>query len=248
MRMLFIPIALFLFSCKNRPAPPDIPPPPTSAQPLPVNGNNDRFEYTLQTAHPNAQALMKDDFFWSPIEETGPFGSDDGSDAAYGFRTWRKQHPATHPLVYLKQLVAEWKYPYFDWHEMDTTKIKDYMASSAQPDEATIQQQIQALKNIADTGENKLSDKERRDIVLTSARDMNAMFLLGQDNAIIGTGFAQFVLEGKIDAELKALTLTALKRQLLPLFINRYDADYSRKRKQQLTKMLAVIQKAGEEA
>ena len=35
------------------------------------------FEYSLETAHPNAHALMKEDFFWSPIEESSPFGSDD---------------------------------------------------------------------------------------------------------------------------------------------------------------------------
>ncbi|HSV11878.1 MAG TPA: hypothetical protein VLI68_13975, partial [Hanamia sp.] len=44
----------------------------------------DNFEYTFKSANPKAQALMTDEFYWSPIEETAPFGSDDGSDAAYG--------------------------------------------------------------------------------------------------------------------------------------------------------------------
>ncbi len=73
---------------------------------------------------------------------------------------------------------------------------------------------------------------------------MGGDFLLGQDNAIIGTGFAQFVLEGKIDDELKALTITALNRQLLPVLIDRYDDNYRDERKEQLTKMLEVIRKA----
>jgi len=55
----------------------------------------DNFEYSFKNAHPNAQALMKDDFYWSPIEETAPFGSDDGWEAAYGFREWRYPFLAT---------------------------------------------------------------------------------------------------------------------------------------------------------
>ena len=73
---------------------------------------------------------------------------------------------------------------------------------------------------------------------------MGGLYLLGQDNAIIGIGFAQFVLEGRIDNDIKSLTIIAIKRQMLPLFINRYDDNYRDKRKQQLTKMLEVINKA----
>jgi uncharacterized protein YfeS len=40
-----------------------------------------KFEFSPKTAHPNAQALMKEDFFWSSIDESAPFGSDGGSDA-----------------------------------------------------------------------------------------------------------------------------------------------------------------------
>jgi len=42
---------------------------------------------------------MKEDFYWSPIDESGPFGSDAGSDAAYGFQKWRKSHPTTSPSI-----------------------------------------------------------------------------------------------------------------------------------------------------
>jgi uncharacterized protein YfeS len=73
---------------------------------------------------------------------------------------------------------------------------------------------------------------------------MNGIYLLGQDNAIIGVGFAQFVLEGHIENDIKDLTTTAIKRQLLPLLINRYDEDYRGKRKEQLNKMLEVVKKA----
>jgi hypothetical protein len=68
----------------------------------------DKFEYSLKTAHPNAKALMTEDFYWSPIEETGPFGSDDGWDAAQGFRQWRSLNKSATPIIYLKELIARW--------------------------------------------------------------------------------------------------------------------------------------------
>ena len=207
-----------------------------------------KFEYALESAHPKAQVLMQDEFYWSPIEETAPFGSDDGSDAAYGFKQWRQFNKKTSPVTYLKDLIEGWQYPFFDYNEMDTTKIKAYILSKANPDENTIQQQMQmlkeAFKNSTDTSMNNLDDKQLRDLINSTSQEMGGSYLLGQDNAIIGTGFAQFVLEGHIDDDIKALTITAIKRQLLPLLINRYDANYRETRKQQLTKMLSVINKA----
>lgn len=132
---------------------------------------------------------------------------------------------------------------------MDTTKIKEYITRKANLDEATIQQQIQTLKEInknsTDTSSRKLDDNQLREIIISSSNSMGDSFLLGQDNAIIGIGFAQFVLEGGIDDDIKNLTITAIKRQLLPLLINRYDDNYRDIRKQQLTKMHEVLNKAG---
>ncbi len=48
----------------------------------------DDFELSPDTAHPKAKTLLTKDFFWSPSEETGPFGSDDGSDCFHGFMEW----------------------------------------------------------------------------------------------------------------------------------------------------------------
>jgi uncharacterized protein YfeS len=208
----------------------------------------DNFEYSLKTAHPNAQALMKEDFYWSPIEETGPFGNDDGWDAALGFHKWRLLNKTQSPIIYLKDLIASWHYPYFDWNEMDIVKIKEFITSRANIGEVEIQKQMQqfkeAMKNSADTSIKDMSDAQLRQIILSSSQHIGGSFLLGQDNAIIGTGFAQFALEGKVDSDLKVLTITAIKRQLLPVLIDRYDDSYRGKRKEQLMKMLAVISKA----
>ena len=212
------------------------------------NKTMDNSEYTFKSANPKAQALMTDEFYWSPIEETAPFGSDDGSDAAYGFRQWRLLNKTTSPETYLKDLIARWQYPFFDYNEMDTTKIKEYLNYKKELSETDIQQQIKTLKDLnkdlPDAYINKLDDKQLREFITLSSTGMGGLYLLGQDNAIIGIGFAQFVLEGRIDNDIKSLTIIAIKRQMLPLFINRYDDNYRDKRKQQLTKMLEVINKA----
>ena len=99
-----------------------------------------RFEFSLKTAHSNAAVLMQEDFYWSPIEETGPFGSDDGSDAAYGFVEWRQRFPFAGPLAYLKDLIPRWGYPYFDWNELDTAKIRAYIILPAQIDKKSMEE------------------------------------------------------------------------------------------------------------
>lgn len=207
----------------------------------------DQFEYTYENAHPRAQALMKDEFYWSPIEESAPFGSDDGSDAAYGFLEWRSDNKKASPVVYLDELIEGWQYPFFDYREMDTTKIRAYIFPP-DPDEKTIQEKIkiarEAFENSPDTAGRKLSDKELRDMVMYTSRQMGIAYLVGLDNAIIAIGFAQFVLEGKIDNDMRALAITAINRQLLPMLINRYDQEYREVRKHQLTKMLEIIHKA----
>lgn len=208
----------------------------------------DKFQFDFKSAHPKAQAVMTDEFYFSPIEETAPFGNDDGWDAAYGFKEWRLTNKSQSPVVYLKDLIERWQYPFFDYNEMDTTKIKAYINQKNELSEADIQQQINAIKEIgrslSDTSGMNLEDSQWRDMILSSARGMNDVYLLGQDNAIIGIGFAQFVLEGHIDNDIKDLAITAIKRQLLPLLINRYDKMYRDKRKKQLTKMLEVVKKA----
>lgn len=210
-----------------------------------IDMNN--FEYSFASAHPNAKTLMKDSFLWSPIEESAPFGSDDGSNAAHRFKEWRNINPVVSPTKYLEDLFLNWNYPYFNLNEMDTSKIQNYINTKAHLDESEIVGQIKMLKEInnnsGDSTANKLSDQQLRDIINSSQQSMGGMYLLGKDNAIIGVGFAQFVLEGKIDKEMKVLTVTAIKRQLLPMLIHRYEDKHQEKRVFQLTKMLELINK-----
>ncbi len=138
----------------------------------------DNFVLTPEKAHPKAKQIMTEEFYWSPIEESGPFGSDDGSDAFYSFRQWRVNNKTVSPTVYLKELNEEWGY---------------------QSDEATI-----------------------------------------------AIGFGQFVLEGRIDEDIKALTKEVLSKQLKPSLIEKWQGDYQNTRTEQLTKMLATVDRMNE--
>ncbi len=88
------------------------------------------YAISRKDAHPNAQALLAEDFYWNPIEESGPFGSDDAADAFGGFRQWRRDNKTTSPVVYFADLIGSWGYAPFNWAEMDVEKIKAYIAAS----------------------------------------------------------------------------------------------------------------------
>jgi uncharacterized protein YfeS len=45
-----------------------------------------------ETAHPRARELMVEEFFWDCVDEEAPFGSDEGHDAYFEFRSWRSEH------------------------------------------------------------------------------------------------------------------------------------------------------------
>jgi uncharacterized protein YfeS len=174
--------------------------------------NND---LSAETAHPNAKKLLVDNFYWSPIDESGPFGNDDGSDAVYGFKDWRPANLSTSPVSYLKALIKDWGYETPDWYEMRPEKIEEFIET---PVKVNMSGAVQY---------SKLGDRT----------------LLGLDNAIIAVAFGQYAHEGLIDAELKNLASIALKRELLPVLLNRWDKDYQEKRKIQLQAMLDAVTK-----
>jgi uncharacterized protein YfeS len=161
----------------------------------------DDFELSPDKAHPNAKKLLTEDFYWSPIDETGPFGSDDASDCFYSFVEWRIDNKSGSPVTYLKELIDEWGYPTFDLNITDPQRIKELLDS------------------------------------------MDSRMLIGQDNAIVAIGFGQFVLEGKIDNDIRDLTRKAIKRELTTELVNQFREDYRETRKGQLEKMLSVVDK-----
>lgn len=70
---------------------------------------------SYRQAHPLARPLMDEDFYYSPIEESGPFGSDDAADTFAGFCQWRPGNKEVSPLEYLKLQFEDWEYPPLDW-------------------------------------------------------------------------------------------------------------------------------------
>ena len=204
----------------------------------------DFFSNPKKHAHPKAKRLMNEDFFWSSMDEAGPFGSDSGAEAAEGFNQWRKRNKSESPVKFLYDLLPSWGFALFDWNELDPVKINDYIRTKA--DVGDLDQHIARLKetiqNSPSFSGNDLTDEALKDIVLKSAEGMGNIYLLQMDNAIIGTGFAQFVLEGKIDGDLHYLTLTALKRQMLPVIMDTYNKDFREIRKQTLVKLANVIE------
>ncbi|MGC4034882.1 MAG: hypothetical protein QM764_02900 [Chitinophagaceae bacterium] len=190
---------------------------------------------------------MNEDFFWSPNDEAGPFGSDSGADAAHGFSQWRKTNATANPINYLSDLLVRWNLPLFDWNELDPEKVAEFIKIKANTDNIfqQVEQLKQSLKNSPGFDDN-ISDESIQDLILKSAEGMGGIYLLQMDNAIIGTGFAQFAMEGKIDSDLHYLTHTALRRQLLPILIERYSEEHKANRKEVLNKMIKVIELANQ--
>ena len=202
-----------------------------------------RFEFSPQTAKPIAKALMKEDFFWSSIDDSGPFGSDAGSDAAYGFYHWRSTHPDDPPLTYLQQLINGWRFPPISWEETDTGKIRAYMSIGYHPSEAEIQQSIEILKKAnSRPGVRQLTDSALRKVVLSSGTGMGLTYLNNIDEAIVGTAFAQIVMEGKIDPKLKRYAAIALRREMLLLITRQFgQPDQIKSHNDKSKKMLSVL-------
>ena len=210
------------------------------------NNSMDTYELSPETAHPNAKKLLTEEFYWSPIEESGPFGNDEGSDAFYGFREWRKTNQKTTPIKYLKNLINEWGYPPFDIYTLDTIKIKEYIASNNQLDPSLIQDQIPAMKEnfkeMAEREGREFDENLFNQILSMSTGNMGSSYILGIDNAIIAVGFGQFILEGRINKDLKELTLISLERELTPILLAKWDT-YKQTRIELLNKMILTIDK-----
>lgn len=88
------------------------------------------YSLSIENAHPNAKRLMNDEFYWSPIEETAPFGNDDGADTYAGFAEWRQTHKRNNPVEFLKEQISYWGYPEFDLNETDLEQLKPYLKQS----------------------------------------------------------------------------------------------------------------------
>lgn len=51
-----------------------------------------------ETAHPRAREIMVESIFWDCADEAAPFGSDEGAEAYYEWRSWREENQSA-PLI-----------------------------------------------------------------------------------------------------------------------------------------------------
>lgn len=61
-----------------------------------------------KTAHPASVNFMNEEWWWDEADDFSPFGSDDGSDAFYGFKTWREKNSKAEPAAYILELEKDW--------------------------------------------------------------------------------------------------------------------------------------------
>ncbi len=66
------------------------------------------YSPTIDKAHPTAKRLMNEEFYWSPIDETAPFGSDDGADTYAGFADWRQTHKTDNLKDFVMEQIDRW--------------------------------------------------------------------------------------------------------------------------------------------
>lgn len=79
-----------------------------------------------KTAHPLAAKLMTDSWFWEPADDWSPFGNDDGSDAFYIFKDWRKDNPDAEPATLLDVLEKKWAMSFSHKNMLSENELEAY--------------------------------------------------------------------------------------------------------------------------
>ncbi|MBY0424958.1 MAG: hypothetical protein K2Q22_04910, partial [Cytophagales bacterium] len=132
---------------------------------------------------------------------------------------------------------------------MSESKISEYMLKKTQVSNPGFNDQMPALmeqfKKMAKDAGKEFDEKQFKELMEATSSSMGGTYLLGQDNAVIAIGFGQFVLEGKIDEDIKNLTKTAIKRELLPVLLDQWG-EHKKSRMEHLNKMLTIVDKMNE--
>lgn len=78
-------------------------------------------------ASDQAKALMKEEFYFNPADENGPFGTDVGALAWEAFSIWRHHNPHAEPADYIDIAIDRLDYPAFDLEESDIGLLHPYL-------------------------------------------------------------------------------------------------------------------------
>jgi len=92
----------------------------------------DEIDYypEMERAHINAKELMNEEFYYSPVDETAPFGSDDAADTYGSFAEWRQSNKNDSPSVFFENHITQWGYPLFNLELTNFEELKPYLQES----------------------------------------------------------------------------------------------------------------------
>ena len=187
--------------------------------PVPVELNS-IYVLSKQNAHPNAVRLFTDEFYWNEPDEISPFGNDNGWDALQQFVNWRKLNKQKSCVDFVNLLFKQWGFPEFNIYTLDTLEIRSFVLKIANDSNLiTKEMEVSIEKSAKEMAEdvNKPYNKGIADSINRVVQNiMGYISISSMDDAIIATGFGQYLLEGKIDKDILELSKIALKRQLIP--------------------------------
>lgn len=100
------------------------------------------WELSPENSHPNAIAILTDEFYWDEIDDNSPFGNDTGNDTLKLFQEWREKHWMETPIAFLDQLFNNWEVTNDFWDVIDAAEVENLLAqdefSFIERDEAII--------------------------------------------------------------------------------------------------------------
>lgn len=66
----------------------------------------DWFSPESEFVHPNAKAVLTGEWVWDVVDESAPFGSDEGHEAFFGYLDWRVANPG----IPIGPILNDWVY------------------------------------------------------------------------------------------------------------------------------------------
>ncbi|GAB5517682.1 MAG: molybdate metabolism regulator [Rhodopirellula baltica] len=115
-----------------------------------------------ETAHPRARELMREPLFWDCVDEAAPFGSDEGSDAYYEWRSWRSENPDA-PLTDCIDWILDGNLNAYNETLASDAQVETDLAN---PDDALLSEQFDMFTldtTIIATGLGQLMDEGKID-------------------------------------------------------------------------------------
>jgi uncharacterized protein YfeS len=133
---------------------------------LPMEDEEDeKYGIDRDQAHPRAQELVPEEFFWGCVDELAPFGSDEGDTALAEYRQWRLENPHASLLECLQwtiESVGEMEFAQYN----DTLVSKDLIREQIEDEDFDDQQYVFTLDvSVIATGFGQLVDEGKMDAV-----------------------------------------------------------------------------------